>query len=90
MRVFDILACGGFVLAEHSDALAELFVVGEEIDSWRTPDELVDKVDWYLNNRAVAVAMAQRGCRAVSERHTIQQRVRMMLKLSGVGAVARV
>jgi spore maturation protein CgeB len=79
MRVFDVLACGGFVLAEHSEDLAELFAIGEEVESWRTLDELLDKCRWYLANPAQRNQIAQRGYRAVCERHTIQQRLRMML-----------
>jgi spore maturation protein CgeB len=82
MRVFDVLACAGFLLAEHSDELAELFLIGEELDSWQTLDELLEKSRWYLAHPEAARRIAQRGHRAVCERHTIQQRVRLMLASS--------
>jgi spore maturation protein CgeB len=82
MRVFDVLACGGFLLAEHSEDLAELFKVGEEVESWRTLEELIDKCRWYLANPAQRNALAQRGYRAVCERHTIHQRLKTMLSES--------
>ncbi len=37
MRVFDVLACGGFVLAERSPALAELFEIGAEVECYGRP-----------------------------------------------------
>jgi spore maturation protein CgeB len=79
MRVFDVLACGGFVLAEHSDDLAECFQVGVEVESWRTLEELQAKVRHYLAHPGSAQAIAQRGRRAVLERHTIRARVQAML-----------
>lgn len=82
MRVFDVLACGGFVLAEHNEDLAALFKVGEEVESWRSLDELIDKCRWYLANPAQRLALAQRGYRAVCERHTIQQRLKVMLSVA--------
>jgi spore maturation protein CgeB len=80
MRVFDVLACGGFMLAEHSDELAELFDVGKELDSWRSIDELLDKSRWYLNNPDVAKQISLKGYEAVCERHTIRKRVHYMLR----------
>ena len=80
MRVFDILACRGFVLAAHSDALAELFDIGSEVDSWRTAEELEEKVAWYLKNPDTAISIAKRGHERVLKDHTIQIRLRKMLE----------
>jgi Glycosyl transferases group 1/DUF based on E. rectale Gene description (DUF3880) len=84
MRVFDVLACGGFVLAESSPALAELFEVGVEVDCYASADELEAKVAHYLAHPAAAQAMAQRGRAAVQQRHTIAARVARMLGVSGL------
>jgi hypothetical protein len=83
MRVFDVLACGGFLLAEHSDALAELFQIGEEVESYHTLAELRAKVAHYLQHPEDAALIARRGLRAVRERHTIPGRVRHMLDRMG-------
>lgn len=83
MRIFDILACGGFVLAEHSQALGELFEVGVEVESYRTLEELREKVARYLAQPDEARAIAERGRRAVLQRHRISQRVQTMLARSG-------
>lgn len=79
MRVFDICACGGFVLAEHSDALEELFEVGVEVESYRDISELRAKVAHYLAHEGEAREIAARGREAVLERHRIDARVRGML-----------
>ena len=78
MRVFDVLACGGFVLAAHCDALAELFEVGQEVDSWKTLAELHEKTTWYLNNPEKAKAIAARGREKLLSHHTIQKRIQTM------------
>ncbi len=84
MRVFDVMACGGFVLAEHSDHLEELFTPGVELDSYRTLDELLQKVEHYLEHPDEAKAIAARGLEAVRANHTIAGRVRHMLDTAGV------
>jgi hypothetical protein len=80
MRVFDALACGGFVLAADCEAIHELFVVGEELDTWRTFDELAQKAEFYLRNPEVARRMAARGRERVLRDHTIDGRVRWMVQ----------
>lgn len=83
MRVFDILACGGFVLAEISDDLNELFEVGREVIGYRTLEELEEKVGYYLSRPEEARAIAERGMAAVRERHTVRQRIEYMLSVAG-------
>jgi hypothetical protein len=84
MRVFDVLACGGFVLAERSSALAELFEVGTEIDGYGTLEELEAKVAHYLAHPAEAHAIARRGREAVQQRHDVEARVAHMLATAGL------
>ena len=79
LRVFDVLACGGFLIAEHSDALDQLFSVGEELESYRSLEELEQKVAHYRAHPDEARAIAERGLRAVRERHTMRQRVKQLL-----------
>lgn len=79
MRVFDVLACGGFVLAEASEDLAELLRPGVEVETWSTPEELVDKVRWYLAHPLEAEAIARKGRERVLGEHTVAQRARAML-----------
>jgi spore maturation protein CgeB len=86
MRVFDVMACGGFVLAERSDDLPALFEPGVEVDSWATPGELAAKVAHYLAHPRAARELARRGRDAVLQRHTIQARVDHMLSVAGLRA----
>jgi spore maturation protein CgeB len=86
MRVFDVMACGGFVLAEHSDHLDELFTPGVELDSYRSLEELLGKVEHYLEHPDEARAIAARGLEAVRSKHTIDGRVRHMLGVAGIVA----
>lgn len=79
IRVFDVLACGGFLIAEHSAELAELFKIGEELEAYHTLDELEQKVAHYLAHPKEARAIAERGLAAVRARHSVQHRIRELL-----------
>jgi spore maturation protein CgeB len=47
-RTFEIPGVGGFLLTEEAQDLERYFVPDEEIVTFRTPDELVEKVRHYL------------------------------------------
>ncbi len=83
MRIFDILACGGFVLAEHSPALESLFELGKDLESWRTIDELQAKVRHFMTHRGQAAQIGQHGMETVRRSHSIQARIRTMLNAVG-------
>ena len=80
MRIFDILACGGFVLAEHSAALDALFTPGKDLETWRTTEELEAKVQYYLAHPEQAAAIGRTGMATVRRSHSIAARVRFMLQ----------
>ncbi len=80
MRIFDIMACGGFVLAEYSDEISEIFELGREVETYRTLEELVSKVEYYMSHGNEALEIAARGREAVIKNHTILTRVKYMLE----------
>ncbi|MEO1174023.1 MAG: glycosyltransferase [Myxococcota bacterium] len=79
MRVFDALACGGFILSPHCEELAELFEVGVEIETYDSIEELIDKCQYYLEHPEETKAIATRGRARVLRDHTIRKRVRTLL-----------
>ena len=81
MRVFDIMACGGFIIVEYSEDLKELFEIDCEVVTFKTLNELVEKVEYYLANTDEVREISYRGMKAVRERHTIQDRVKHMVSI---------
>lgn len=81
MRVYDIISCGAFLIAEHNEALEEVLEVGVEVESYRTLDELKAKIRYYLEHPAAAEEIARRGQEAVHRHHTIAQRFDYMLEV---------
>jgi spore maturation protein CgeB len=84
MRVFDVLACGGFLLAEHSADLERCFDVGTEVESYQTLAELQAKARHFLDHPKEAAKVAEAGRRAVLERHSMPQRLDSILAASGL------
>ncbi len=79
LRVFDIPACGALLLAEYSEELAEYFSLGAEADSFRCPEELIDKVNYYQRHQDVMERMARAGFSRVQRLPTYADRARQLL-----------
>jgi hypothetical protein len=71
-RLFEIIMAGGFVLSEHNDELSDYFEIGREIDTFRSPRELLDKVRFYLENSDLRNEMAQRASAKAEKRYSFE------------------
>ena len=84
MRVFDVLACGGFCLTQRNPEVEALFDVGAELDVYSTREELVQKTSAWLADPQRRREVALRGLEAVRERHALDLRLDAMLTQSMV------
>lgn len=84
MRVFDVMACGGFVLAEYSPALEAMFEAGVHLDWYRDLPEMLDRLAWWLERPEEARAVGQRALSLIQRDHTIAGRLAHILDALGV------
>lgn len=72
---YEVPACGGMALLDHSEELAEVYEVGQEVDSYGSLEELTDKVRFYLDHPEVRRRVAARGYERVRRDHTFARRM---------------
>lgn len=60
-RALDIPSCGGFLLANDCEELREYFKVGEEVETYSSLEECMDKIEYYLMNDEIRCKVAERG-----------------------------
>ena len=60
-RCFEIPAAGGFMLAPFTDDLASLFREGDEAEYFRSRDEMIDKILFYLRHDDERTRIARGG-----------------------------
>jgi spore maturation protein CgeB len=70
LRIFEALAAHAFVLTDYCDELADLFEIGKEIEVFRTNQELVEKVDYYLSHPEKRLEIAKNGHAKLMSSHT--------------------
>lgn len=80
MRVFDVLACAGFLLTEAHDVISRVFVVGRDLECYTDLQDLREKVAYYTQHPEKAKQIGQRGYEKVVENHTFRQRLQSMLR----------
>jgi spore maturation protein CgeB len=74
-RVFDVPACGGFLLTDEQESLEELFEIGREVVTFRHPEEIPELARFYLGHPADRDAVARRGRQRVLAEHTYRHRL---------------
>jgi spore maturation protein CgeB len=77
-RIFDVPACGAFLLTDYVEEIDAFFKAGEEIETYLSIDELTDKIRFYLNHDAVREEIAQRGYERARKLPTWRDRAREM------------
>lgn len=59
-RPIEIALCGGFVLSEYAPGMENMFEIGKEMDVFRTKEELLEKIRYYLANEKEREDIARR------------------------------
>lgn len=81
MRLFEVAACGVFSLVARTVEVQELFQEGETVACFDGPNELLDKVRYYLAHPEDRQHMAQQAYEhVVHGGHTYVDRVRTLLQ----------
>jgi len=74
LRVLEALALQGFILTDYCDELEELFNIGKEIETYRSSDELLEKVSYYLAHDHEREKIAEAGHKKFLEKFTWEKR----------------
>jgi spore maturation protein CgeB len=74
-RLYRTLAAGGFYLTTHTKDIEEEFIPGVHLDTYRTKEELVEKIIYYMNNEDKRKAIAEAGRQLVLDKHTFKHRI---------------
>ena len=79
IRTFEIAATGTLQLTDVRDDLARFFTPGVEIETYSSPQELRDKVDFYLTHEKERREIALRALERSLREHTYAKRLDYML-----------
>lgn len=79
-RVMDIMEAGGFVLSSYCPETAELFVEDREIVMFKSPEELMKKVEYYLSHDEEREKIARAGHEKVFNCYTYEKKLKQFIE----------
>ncbi len=89
-RIFESLAAGGFLLTDElapAAGLGRLFESGRHLDTWRRPEELVEKIRYYLSHTQEALRIRRAGQDEMFRSHLPETKLRAFYELIDHGRV---
>lgn len=80
LRVVDVMGCGGFVLTNYQEEIAEHFENGTHCVMYENLEDLYAKTQFYLAHETERRKIAQNGLEKVKRDFTFEERLRRMLE----------
>lgn len=78
-RTFELAACGAFQLVDKRGLMPELFAA-DDLATFESLDELVEKIQYFLDHPAERQAYAQRARERVLREHSYEKRMQSLLE----------
>ncbi len=75
-RVFDVPACGGFVLTDGQDQLAALFEPGREVVTFGSPEEIPELLPRLLDDAPMRRRITEAARARILAEHTYEHRLK--------------
>lgn len=79
LRVMDILGCGGFCLSNEQEEILEYFVEDKEIVLYRSKEECLDKIAYYLKHDDLRQQIAKAGQAKMLQNFTYEKLLQKIL-----------
>ncbi len=86
LRVMEGAACGAFQISNLQADIPNRFEPGKEIVLFESWDEAVEKIDYYLNKEDERKKISQAGYNRFLAEHTLDKRLKKMMKIVSTGA----
>jgi len=82
-RIFEAMACGAFVISDYQKDVFSLFKDGEHLVGFKTLDELIKKINYYLHHPEAREKIANCGRQEVLKKHKYVNRLEKLLSVVG-------
>jgi len=78
-RTFHIPGTGGFMLHERTNEIVQYFEEGKEVILFSDHQELIDKINYYLQQESERKAIAQQGHQRALKEHSLDHRAALLV-----------
>lgn len=81
LRCMDIMGCGGFLLTNYQEDLMRFFVPGEEFVYFESREDLLRKIDYYLEHEEERKKISEKAYEKMSSEHNYERRLRYIISV---------
>lgn len=81
MRLFEGIGCGSLVLSDYVPKMEEIFTDGKHLVLFENHQDLLEKIDYYLNHLEEAQVIASTGYHHLLAHHTYENRAHELLNI---------
>ncbi len=78
-RIMDVTGAGGFMMTNYCSETAELFEEDKEIVMFKTPEELMEKTEYYLAHDTERERIAGAGYKKTINRYTYDRKLKELI-----------
>ena len=82
LRVYDVLACEGFLITNYQSELTDYFIPGTDLECYTSEEDLLTKVEYYLAHEKDCQEIAHNGLLKIIQYHNYPERLLQMLSLA--------
>ncbi len=83
MRLYEATGAGTLLVTDMKDNLAELFQPGREVAAYRSTEECIEQIEYYLEHEDERKAVVQAGQARTLREHTYAVRMRELIDIVG-------
>lgn len=83
-RPFELAASGAFVISGYADDIENYYKSGQEMIFYRSTQDLVEKIEYYLNRPEERERIARAGYERTVREHTYENRFRELFRKIGL------
>lgn len=80
LRCFEILGSEGFLITNYQSDLDDCYTAGEDYVYYEDKNDLLEKIDYYLNHEEERIKIAHNGYLHTQEQHTYTHRIMDIIK----------
>ncbi|MDI3521462.1 glycosyltransferase [Anaerophaga thermohalophila] len=77
MRLFETTGVGTCLVTDYKSNISDFFRIDEEVVTYKTPNECVEKIKWLMNNPDECEKIAKRGQRRTLQSHSFESRIEL-------------
>jgi len=86
-RLFEACGCGSFQLVDYREEIPYYFEPDKEIVTFKTREEMLDKIRFYLEHSTSRKKIAQQGYIKAYKAHRMSHRIKKLFKVLKIGNI---